>query len=203
MPIALPVGAILEVRLRGFIHGQETVNVFHYAAAQAVSDAVGELDLLKTAANSALVQKLRLYTTTEMAGMRTDLQWVYPTRTVANLGSTPGQVGNLAGASVTSGATLVVRRTTQLAGRKYRGRIYLPGLPASYFTISQLNNTVPAAFYDDLTGMVTGSLTAANGNVYNPVIWSWKNKTVSTPIVAGAVDPVIRYQRRREIGKGV
>lgn len=97
---------------------------------------------------------------------------------------------------------IVVSTKTAYAGRSYRGRNYLPGLPESAFTLGLTTAAVGNAiqtYYDDLVAALGAS--GANAD-YMWVVWSEKLQTYN-----GIVDTIVRdvpgIIRRRRVGVGV
>lgn len=97
---------------------------------------------------------------------------------------------------------LVVSTKTLYAGRSYRGRNYLPAVPAANLPAGLWDNTTVDAiqtYYDDLVAALGNSGSNAD---YMWVVWSEKLQASN-----GVVDTVVRNVpgviRRRRVGVGV
>lgn len=110
-------------------------------------------------------------------------------------------LGQVAEGSLPSTVTAVYRRRTVLAGRRYRGRIYIPGIPVTYEDNSQLNQVGYDAISDNWDSAVLEAV-IVNGNEYRPCITNAPLHSRITEITAASVDSVLRVQRRREVGVG-
>lgn len=203
MAYPLAVGDIVEFRLIGRLHGQETVNVWHYRMTKAYVDGAATLNLLigqfrGQVWNGALKPAL----SDEFTCTGIQAQRVYPTRNVPLL-QTVNETGVGGAQSQPSGVAMVVRRLTDLAGRAYRGRIYLPGLPAGAELDSQLAPAYVATHQANLELTVTLGLNIApDVGIALPVIWSAAVPARRTDVTRGVLDVILRYQRRREVGRG-
>lgn len=202
MPQSIIAGSIIECQYSYKVDGQLCVNVFHYRARSAeplfendAANLLTDFDL-KVAAIIAQAQSA------DITNGMLRIQPVFPTRYVYLEFPEPNGGGGAAGMSV-SGTSVVVRRRTDFASRSSRGRIYIGGIPKTSILASQVTAAFIAANAAGLQNAMTASLVGGFGNTYDPVIWSYADKTHNEIIVSGNLDPIIRYQRRREIGKGV
>lgn len=96
-----------------------------------------------------------------------------------------------------------VKLATVYAGRSYRGRNFIPGLPESQ---AQAGSTWTTAminafqtYYEDFLANIGG---AGSNPDYEWVVWSRKLLTY-TPILSAAVRGIVRNQRRRMPDYGV
>lgn len=120
-----------------------------------------------------------------------------PTVPVANA-TAPG-AGQAAVPSLPTEVAAVITKKTSFAGRKYRGRVYVGGIPNTGVANSQLvaaqmtnMNTLAAAL---------GPALIQGGYTFLPIIWHKATKTNDT-ISACQARPIVRSQRRRQVGKG-
>jgi hypothetical protein len=127
MPAPWVAGA--QVRIIGELHGQETVNVMHFATNDQVNDE-GTLDsillALAEAVRDCVISTLLPGVTSDWRFVRTEALRVYPTRTDPIVATgTPDNVGELSSTSVSFAASLINIRSGR-GGRSGRGRIFLP-----------------------------------------------------------------------------
>lgn len=96
---------------------------------------------------------------------------------------------------------MIVTNRTSYAGRRYRGRQYIPGLPETESNGSTIDAAVVAAvqtYYDDLAAAY--GLGGADPD-YQLVVWS-HTYSAGTPITEFVVRNTIGTQRRRRPGVG-
>jgi len=112
-------------------------------------------------------------------------------------------VGSVAGDSLPSYCCATITKLTNFAGRRYRGRIYLAGIPVTSEQDSQLKSARRIAI-QALAVPFASTLTDVNGDQFQPIL-EHRNPVPDffTVLRSMRVNPVLRSQRRREIGKGV
>jgi len=161
MPAPWVAGA--QARIIGEIHGQQTVNVLHFATNDEIADEA-ELDTILLALAAALldcaVTTLLPAVTADWKLIKTDAKRIYPTLSDPILATAdPGSVGELSATSTPFIASLVSLRTGG-GGRRGRGRMFLP--PAGEGEIAQSAIDGPTlalitAFCTCLAGKFLGS----------------------------------------------
>lgn len=127
MPAPWTAGA--QARIIGEIHGQQTVNVMHFATNSAIFDE-GALDTLLLQLAEALLEctidTLLPAVTIDWKVVRCDAKRVYPVVSDPIVATAPaGSVGELGVTSVSFASTLYHVRTGG-GGRRGRGRNFLP-----------------------------------------------------------------------------
>lgn len=203
MAYVIPAGGILEIQLRGVLHGQRTINTFHYQTPDSVPDGDAALVTVLASWETLNWDDIRAGMSNEFQDVTLSGQWVYPVRYVNRVLVPANTTGALASVSEPSGVSLVIRRKTVQAGRKYRGRVYMPGITKADTSGSKIGNAWYLAYASDFEDMVLSQPLIGITEIVHPVIWSYKAPTRATRVVAAEVDRDLRYQRRREIGKGV
>lgn len=127
--MAAPWVAGAQARIIGEIHGQQTVNVMHFATNDAIEDqgALDEILLaLATAMLECVVETLLPAVSVDWKVVRCDAKRIYPVLSDPIVATAvPGSVGELGPASASFEASLVNVRTGG-EGRRGRGRIFLP-----------------------------------------------------------------------------
>jgi hypothetical protein len=118
-----------QARIIGRIHGQETVNVLHFATNSVINDQ-GSLDTLllqlAEALRDCVVEFLLPAVTQDWTFVQTDAKRIAPSTSDPILATgVPGNVGQLGVASFSFASTLVNVRTGQ-GGKSGRGRMFLP-----------------------------------------------------------------------------
>ena len=202
MPDPVIGGGIFEFQIRGMLDSQRVINTFHYVTLSGVADQTTTLDAaavdFMTEVLSPLAQGMSNFVSfTSVRG-----QAVWPTRFVAKEYTPAPGGGQLMEDSIVSGGSMVVRRKSSFANRRGRGRIYVPGMPLSAVTNSVINNAWLALFETAITDGIKVSLPDGEFGQIHPVIWSPNTPTQFFRVIDGEIDPSIRYQRRREVGRG-
>ena len=109
-----------------------------------------------------------------------------------------GVLGSDAGADVSPGLALKIKKVTGLAGKAHKGFMFWPGFvaDASVDNFGSISGATLSALLPYVTEMVTAA--AVDGST--PVILHHSNSsdTTPTPITAFLLLPTIRSQRRRQ-----
>jgi len=198
---------MLGIQIVAMLHGQRVRNVFHYLYPP---DGI-DLPDGKTAADNAIddfivnvLNPLLPLTSTEYHVDRVTAQWVLPTRYRATFDDT-GWDGTAQGNCLPSYCAVVVQKYAELAGPEFQGRNYFAGIPSSM----EDNSRIEAVSYDDWTTFAVQLLLPLNlGLPASDVFLITKTPESINPIdiasivVDSSVNPVLRAQRRREVGVG-
>ena len=202
MPYAVPAGAILECRLRSTLFNQVVINVFHYRSLTTYGDGQAALEAAAQDFNDVVWSAFAPQLAQEILATKIDAQWVFPTRfRVYTLTADPAG-GQSAGHTNNTGTALVVRRFGEQANKHNQGRVFVYGIPNANEASGQWNGAFVAGAALDLRDACKAVIQTAIGEQLMPVIWSAPEANIGVPIVGAAVDPIIRYQRRRELGVG-
>lgn len=160
MPAPWVAGA--QGRIIGMIHGQQTVNVMHFATNDQIADQA-ELDTILLALATAMldcaVSTLLPAVTSDWTLVQCDAKRVAPTPSDPILATAPGgSVGELSPSSVSFIASLVNIRTGG-GGKSGRGRIFLPPAGEAEIQNSAIDGptlTLLAAFLTCVAGKFMG-----------------------------------------------
>jgi len=208
----MAVGDVWRVVVRATIHGQQTINTFYYE--QTVGGGIADITNATSLANAIFAADwwdgyVALHsdewTATSMGLQRINnndpggtLSPTYDINTVDVSGTT-------AGGSLPSSVAFVIRRRTNLAGRRGYGRIYLTGFP-SIWEIDSKVATASATFITAKDAFINN----ANIDLVNAgITWSPRHFAAKNPLVKATVirqwayDDVLRNQRRRQVGVGM
>lgn len=114
-----------------------------------------------------------------------------------DLGVAPSP-GTRVGAAESGNVTMTISWRTGLAGRKFRGRIYVPALSEQDVSTNDVvSSVVTAVFSAAALALYTGQLT--NGVV--PAVFHRATATY-TPVNSHVIDAIVDSQRRRLPGRG-
>lgn len=201
-----------ELRVRGVLLGQMTLNKFWYISdadvpppgnlATLCSDFWDKLDVAWCAAVSAdwalhsvIAQRLDTYgaasgfvTASTLAALALDV------------------VGTTGDSCPPQDAVVMARKTNQI-GKKARGRVYVGGLAEDDHTSGLLIAGAQTRF-GTLAAAMLGNV-VSQGITFVPHMVHWKHTPPDTvelrglPITAWVTDPIVRSQRRRQISHGV
>lgn len=160
--MAAPWARGAEGRIVGKLHGQDCINVFHFATNNVVNDG-GPLDDLLLQLAVAMVdcafQTLLPAVTQDYRLVQCDARAIFPTKTDPVIQTAPANAtGTLTSTSVSFAASLVNIRTGG-GGRRGRGRKFFPPPGEENITNGLIDNPTLAAltaFLNCMAGKFTG-----------------------------------------------
>lgn len=204
MAYTIPASSILEMQLRYTLDGQQLINVFHYRVDGPVLDGAGSLIAFAGDFDLKVARPLAGHQSNNVLNRAIRAQWVYPARYVPYDMPSFFTIGQVAASSESGGTAVSLKRLGDRANRKNRGRIYLGGVPETGCQISTLTNAYYNALNAEWAVACQASLDyAGEGRFADPVIWSYKRPIEFTVVESGSADRYVRYQRRREVGRGI
>lgn len=141
MPAPWVAGA--EARIVGELHGQQCINVFHFATNEQILDE-GALDTILLALATGLLQcaveKLLPAVTSDYKLIQCDAKRIAPAPSDPIIATAEaGAVGTRGPTSVSFAASLINKRTGG-GGRRGRGRMFLPPAGEADITASAIDN---------------------------------------------------------------
>lgn len=194
----MAVGDVLQVTVLGTLHGQTIQNVLHYyeSTSGAGNNAVG----LAQTAGSSVGGTFRTNLAAEYTYQGTMAQKIWPLpKTLSATDTTAAGAGDIASNSLPSSVAATITKQTSLAGHRFRGRIYVGGVPSSYENDSQLSAAGLAGIGAIATAIETPL--SANGFTWTPVLWH-RDTNAFTFVVNALARSILRVQRRRQVGRG-
>lgn len=202
MAYIIPVDSVLEIRLRSLLFGQVCINTFHYRNDTEYADGAAALALAAADFNAVVWSAITPAIATDVVDTKIDAQWINPTRfRVLTTDASPAG-GTAGGGTQESGTACVVKRFGEEANRHNQGRVFLFGCPGTQQLEGQWKTVFINTQLADVRDALKANIQTALGENLFPIIWSSARPLVRIPIVGAVVNPVIRYQRRREIGVG-
>lgn len=161
MPAPWSAGA--QCRIIGEIHGQQTVNVLHFATNDTIADE-GELDTILLALAAAMldcvITTLLPAVTSDWKAVKCDARRISPSPSDPIVATADaGSVGELSASSVSFASSLVSVRTGG-GGRRGRGRIFLPPPGEAEVSASAIDSgtlTLITAFLTCVAGKFMGT----------------------------------------------
>lgn len=183
--------------------GQRTMNSLYF---RHTSGAIDEADLTALAESMAGWYALNLQ---DSINVSTSLRLVrvtdLTTETSAGVEYNPGtgQEGTAAGQACPNNVALVVKITTGLRGRSYRGRVFQGGIPVSALNgnevLTAYANAINVAYFNLITEPPADWELGVASRQHNMVR---RTTGVFTPAISCSVDLAIDSQRRRLEGRG-
>lgn len=196
----MAINDVLQVTIEAFLHGQQVVTVLHYAEANPPDTLTSE-NWLSAAVQTIVVPAMKGLQSAELGHAAVSVQKIWPLPPNVPVRNTTGAGGgNIAGSSLPTCVTAVITKQTAFAGRKYRGRMFIPGVPVASENDSQLSAAAMVTWQAAADAMNV-TLSADNGE-WNMVLWHRSTKTWHT-VLKLLARSVLRNQRRRQVGKGV
>lgn len=198
----MAVGDLLTVTIVGRLHGQTTNYVLNYR--ETVTGMGNQSVELCAAIDLTIADKFRAWASDEWTYLYTQVQKFFPlplTAYVVANGSAGS--GAIAENSMPTEVAAVITKVSAFGGRDRRGRVFLAGVPETYelnSALSALGITNTTTLAGHLIGLVS-DLGATWS--WEPVIVSRKVSVVAVRWLASRVNPNLRAQRRRQIGKGI
>jgi len=202
MAYIIPSGAILEIQYRCRLGDQQCINVFHYLNNFTIEDGRAAAEEAAQYFWEEVGLAIATAQTADVTAIHVRAQWVHPVR-YAFVEYTPDPNAGVAMIPTLSiGTCVVLKKLTDLAGHSHRGRAFIPGAPVADSDIGLL--TVGGfATWDAVAQNLVKDMEVVGGTVFlDPVIWSYTDPTNTDEIVQATADQVLRYQRRREVGRG-
>lgn len=203
--MAYPIneGSVLEVQYRYRLQGQQLINVFHYESGLNIVDGRAAAEEAALAFYNGLGSTIQVLQTTDVTDVRIRAQWVNPTRYAFIEYIPDATIGAKLPPTLSIGTSVVLKKISELAGQAHRGRVFVGGGPVADAVIGTLTEAATEA-WQEAAGFLTANIElVANPSILVPIIWSYTQPLGKDRIFEGSVDPVLRYQRRREVGSGI
>ena len=208
-----PWGAGAQARIKGHVHGQQTLNVLHFATNEEILDA-GALDTILLELTAALVEcvieNLLPAVTNDWTFTGADAKRIFPALSdPVESNAAPGVVGTGGVGYVSFASTLVALRTG-IDGRKGRGRMFLPPPPEPDVATSAVDSSFTDAVVLLLTCMAEKFMGTSPTTPWRWGILSRKDlsavggtfNTAFRQIVSTSVRPNVSCIRSRKVGQG-
>jgi hypothetical protein len=193
---------IAEVRWEGLLDGQVVMNTFHYQVDTGTVDGQLEMETIAASFEALVWNVIAAAISMSVTNVRIIAQLVHSFRYRKVIYVPMNVNGAVAPPAEVSGASVVVARFGDLALPTNQGRIYIPGIAKADTLDSQVTAAWGAANFGPLITAMEADLVGQAGASWRPVLWTYATPTLSVDVTTANVDSVIRYQRRREIGKG-
>lgn len=205
--MALPLGGVVELTLKGKLLDQAIMNVFHYqvdtvSTAPTVEDEMSDFILdVQSGGPTTLLDTYLACMPSNYVLNEITAQAISPIRYVRVT-----EVVNLVGLRTTASSSNVqaaVTFRTSLSGRKFVGKKFLP-LPASDIVNGMVGAVQKGLIQSFADRWLQNVVPALSGGIYAPVIWHRNSPaTPPTRIRSGFPQDTQRVIRRRTVGLGI
>lgn len=196
----MAVNDIYQVNMVGRLHGQQTINVFHYI--ETTTPAGSAEAALAQGFGAGVASEVKNAASVEWELEKISVQQIRPLPPLLPVeDASAAGPGAVAGESLPTSVAAVVTKRTGLAGRAYRGRSYFAGVPQSQEVDSQLSSAA-LLLWQDVADQMAQPISVAPSGAFDPIVYHRALGTGNV-IVSGLARPVLRNQRRRQVGKGV
>lgn len=203
MAYNISAGSIIEVQYRYRLAGQQCINTFHYQTDVAIEPAQDVDSTVAENFYTSVGVHLQSYQTSDVTGIMIRAQWVASTRYAYAEYFPEDSVGGLLPPTLSIGTSIVFRRRSDNAARWAQGRFFLGGYSVDGTSVGELDQeTVDNITTDILPHLRVNIATGVGDGEVKPVVWSPTSTHPNQYVVEVAVDRYLRYQRRREVGRG-
>jgi len=208
--------SVVQINLTGLYNAQRCINTFHYvAAAEGTAPVTLMSDFLSAWHNwvwhnavepDSGIDQIMHETVTDVVITGQIIAGPNSRSLLETIDGNPSTGQFTGGTGLPSGNAVVLSRTGRLAGPKNRGRVYLFGVPTIYNDNSNVSFTAKEEINLVLPNL---QKTFDFGQVPNRLLLHTCVLTGNTPPTTAqqdltyAINPSIRYQRRREVGRGI
>ena len=110
----------------------------------------------------------------------------------------PPLAGLIPATAAPGNVTLALSERTGLAGRKFRGRFYTPGIADEDIVF---DDRITSTLVSLLNSILAQYITQWTSTVFLPVIFH-KFSNTYTPVISGVIEAILDSQRRRLPGRG-
>jgi hypothetical protein len=215
MPVPIPQGGIVQVRLQGTLEGQKVQNVLYFRAQAADTDAIAHLlaEIVECLITALIPGLSAAYAFERAVGMLVSpthgVEFEYVPAVLAD------GVGDLAGDALPSYSSALISLRTGFGGRSGRGRMYIAGVAESSTTGSYIKPddallTGMVAFAACMLGKFFTRDVAAAGN-YEWGVMSRKLGGATIPyadagfhtVLSATPDRLLATTRSRKQGRGM
>lgn len=195
----MAISDIYQLTIVGQLHGQTILNVLHYQ--QSGGSALNTSQELVTEWRAFCEAHWLACCSNEYKIVGYICQRIRPLPVMAAYESGALNLsGTVAQNSLPTSMAAVLTKRTDIAGRSYRGRIYMAGVPATYEDDSEITGAASNVYGAVATDLV-GPMTDPANNTWAHVLWRRKVGQ-SQPITSVVVRATLRNQRRRQVGRG-
>lgn len=204
MPYPVLAGSIAALRIQGTLDGQTVMCTWHYQCITNTVDGAGSMASALTDFEQQVWVRIRPGVSIDLEEVILIGQYVHTTRRPA-VGRLPaGRKGLVNSDACTSGTAIVVRRMSEQVGPSHRGRVYIPAPAFADTEASEMGAAWMAGNAGSYAVAMYASLTVdAVPDAWKATLWNPALPLGFTLLTGGIVDPILRYQRRREIGVGI
>lgn len=196
----MAVGDLYQLTIMGRLHGQRILNVLHYGVS--VAGPTNPIEDLVTQWRADCETHWLACHSNEYTLDGYLSQKIRPLPITASYEEAPlALAGSSGNNSLPTSMAVVLTKRTDLAGRSYRGRIYMAGVPITFELDSELTGAAMNV-YDTLADDLESPIVTAGGTTFIPVLFR-RSADVAREITQVIPRSTLRNQRRRQVGRGI
>lgn len=207
MSVPTTTGDIYEVRLRGMHDNQQVMSVLHY-----IYDPHGETitvegaceglnNALKTADD--LMNKYYIVLNHEYVGEQTEIQRIYPDRSVYYSFDPFGANGLSEGDGLPPGNSVAVTKRSDLAGRSKVGGVRVPAVSVGDVVEGRLTELAATGYGNFALKLLVHQPIGFGDAEMLPIILHRASPILSAPLTQVLVQTAVRTMSRRVLGRGI
>ena len=198
----MAVGDVLKLTVNGLSqNGDPNINTFYYlVTAEGTDDDRAALVLAWRGVplSNYLACLSTFYNVVSYSCYR-----IWPTKsTLYQYTETSERPGTVASAIPADNIAVTITKRTAIAGKAGRGRLFMPGVPASFISTGEVNTTGLTA-YANFCGSVRSAI-SSGANSFSPVVFNLRTRPPEVSFFNLIIDAdthiILRQQRRRETG---
>jgi len=195
----MAVNDVLALTVIGSLHGQTVINTMHYVQVEGVIT-VGE-PLLVAAWIAHCMPDWKAVHSVEYSIEGVMAQRILPVPpSVPFLTTTANGPGTVAGDSLPSSVAVTLTKRTVFAGPRYRGRLFMAGIPVDW-NFNSVVSPAGSIVYQALCDKLDDNLDDADTMLWSPVLWHRETQAYNN-ITRFDARNTLRNQRRRQVGVG-
>lgn len=196
----MAIGDIYQVTVKALLHGQTILNVLHYLREDAGAGN-GSEDLV-TQFRANVEASWRDCCSNELVITGYLGQRIRPVPiTSAYEVSGLALAGTVVQNSLPTSVAAVITKRTANAGRSYRGRMFMAGVPVTFEIDSQITGAAEN-LYNALAGDIMSGISHPSGAEFGPVLWR-RSANLAQDLTQMIARVPLRNQRRRQVGRGI
>lgn len=199
----MAIGDIYQLNVIATLQGQTVENVLHYQVT-ADADASALANGLHSFAADPFALAAAAFQSQDLVYALSRVQKIFPIPAFIATEQAMFQSGLITTQALPSEVAGVITKQSFLAGRAFRGRIYMAGIPSAAVLIAngRFDATTVTAMNTLGTNLTTNVLSTPSGGIMKPVIYHRLIHT-TTDITTALARDIPRMQRRRQIGRGI
>lgn len=210
MAYAVPNSHIVQAVLSGRYHGQQWMNVVHFAPvappAGEIADGEANLDeiyAILDIADAGWTHLREAYTDNELKMDYIQLQYIYPTRFAYKRYDALVTEGNQVVVGAPPNVSGVITWQADTTGRDSRGSMHVLGIPASLLADGLIDDTIREPMAEEAAFLIEPFTPPTFNQEYEMILFHRAAPALSKTVTHFTVQRTSRVERRRTVGLGI